>query len=126
MAVYKFVISDRLAGMNEYTAANRRNRYVGNKMKHDAQSLVCKCIREQLNGVVLRIPIEICYNYFEKDKRRDHDNVHAFAAKVIQDALVECGLINNDGWNEITSFCATFEVDRQNPRIEVSLHEVNV
>ena len=37
---YKFVIQGRLDGLNEYTKANRGNRYAGNKMKKDNESKV--------------------------------------------------------------------------------------
>lgn len=33
------------------------------------------------------------YRWFEKDRRRDLDNVSSFGRKVIQDALVECGVL---------------------------------
>lgn len=64
------------------------------------------------------------YRWYEKDKRRDLDNVSSFGRKVIQDALVYTGVIQNDGWKEITGFSDEFYVDKKNPRIEVEIEEV--
>ena len=35
MATYKFEIDKRLMGLNEYTKANRTNKYVGSQAKKD-------------------------------------------------------------------------------------------
>ena len=52
------------------------------------------------------------------------DNVAAFAMKVIQDALVRTGVLENDGWKQIMGFQCEFYVDRDDPRIEVEIVEV--
>ncbi|WP_049917244.1 hypothetical protein [uncultured Megasphaera sp.] len=62
----------------------------------------------------------IKFHWVEKNKRRDKDNI-AFAKKFILDALQEMGILQNDGWSEILGFSDTFDVDKDNPRIEVSL-----
>lgn len=64
------------------------------------------------------------YKWFEKNRRRDLDNVSSFGRKVIQDALVQAHTIQNDGWKEITGFSDEFFVDARNPRIEVEIEEV--
>ena len=40
--------------------------------------------------------------------------------KFIQDALVSCRILENDGWRHIRGFTDVFYVDRHNPRIEVA------
>ena len=62
----------------------------------------------------------IKFHWVEKKTRRDKDNI-AFAKKFILDALQEMGILQNDGWSEILGFSDTFDVDKDNPRIEVSL-----
>lgn len=64
------------------------------------------------------------YRWYEKDRRRDLDNVSSFGRKVIQDALVQTHVLKNDGWKEITGFSDEFFVDADNPRIEVEIEEV--
>lgn len=55
--------------------------------------------------------------------RRDPDNIAA-AVKFIWDGLVEAGVIPNDGWKENGGWSNHFEVDKDNPRIEVVIKEV--
>ena len=64
----------------------------------------------------------IHYLWIEPSRRRDKDNV-AFAKKFIQDALVEGGVLRNDGWAEIEHFTDDFAVDPKNPRVEVTIEE---
>mgnify|MGYP002083607042 FL=1 len=45
--------------------------------------------------------------------------------KMILDGLVVAGVIKNDGWSEIGSINNHFEVDKDNPRVEVVLKETN-
>lgn len=57
--------------------------------------------------------------WVERNKRRDKDNISSFGRKIIQDALHEAEVIENDGWKEIAGFSDKFAVDRRNPRVEV-------
>ena len=61
----------------------------------------------------------------KKNRKRDLDNISAFAHKVIQDGLVQCGLLANDGWKNIVGYSDDFYVDKDNPRIEVTIREVD-
>lgn len=76
----------------------------------------------RLNGLKpIRSRCRIQYTFFEPNRRRDMDNISGFAHKVIQDALVEEGILANDGWSEISGYTDSFEVDKERPRIEVTL-----
>lgn len=121
---YKLIIPGRLAGMNEYTEQNRRNRYAGASMKAKEQERVEWAIKRQLRIEKLQTPIDLSYTYYEPNKRRDKDNISAFAHKVVQDALTSTGLLENDGWAEIGSFRDEFFVSKENPRIEVRIEEI--
>ncbi len=120
---YRFVIPGRLPGLNEYTAANRMSPYKGSKMKKDSESLVLWQLKRQLSGVHIRRPVLLRFTWYEKDRRRDHDNVSSFGRKVIQDALVKSGVLRDDGWDDVIGFTDTFRLDRKNPRIEVTIDE---
>lgn len=116
----RIVIPVRLPGMNEYTKMMRTNAYAGASFKKKWQEKVEFFLtghREDFKDI--KLPIVLNYEYYEANKRRDHDNVSGFAHKIIQDAMVEVGLIPNDGWNEISGYTDTFYVDRDFPRIEV-------
>lgn len=123
---HTLIINGRLPSMNQWVNANRTNPYAGNKMKHDAMEHIQLCIREQLHDLRISSPVLLSYEFYEDSMKRDHDNVYSFAAKVIQDALVRCGVLRNDGWHEIIGFDAVFEVDRIHPRIVVRIHEIEV
>lgn len=129
---YRFFISGTLPNLNDYLQAERqtirhKGKFTtkGNELKQTNQQVVIYAIREQLKGLKIDKPIHITYHFFEPNRKRDLDNISAFAHKVIQDAMVKSGLIANDGWKEIIGFTDVFEVDKENPRIEVILREVS-
>lgn len=118
--IQRFTIHDRLPGMNEYTAQQRNNKYGGAYMKKYAQKSVEAEIRAAKLKHIER-PVYIQYTFYEPNKRRDKDNIAGFAHKVIQDALVACRVLDDDGWNNISGFSDDFHVDKKEPRIEVTL-----
>lgn len=121
---YTFVIDDRLAGLNELITANRTNRYKGAQLKQREQSKVIIAIRRQLRGVHIKRKVKLYYCFTEPNKRRDLDNISGFAHKVIQDALVECRVLDNDGWANIIGYTDSFEVGRP-PKITVTIKEID-
>lgn len=116
----KFTIHDRLPGINEYTAQQRANKYGGNLMKRHAQ----KGIEAEIRAAKLKpikYPVTILYTFYEPNKRRDKDNIAGFAHKVIQDALVSCGILKDDAWDYITGYEDRFGIDKKHPHIDVEL-----
>jgi len=111
-------IPGQLPGLNEYIAAERANRYKAAAMKRDAERVIGLCARSQLRGIHFTAPVTMRYTWYEPNKRRDKDNI-AFARKFIQDALVAAAVLQGDGWACIRGFSDSFEVDRENPRVEV-------
>lgn len=121
MACYRLIIHGRLPGLNEYIDAERRNRYLGAKVKAEAESVIRAEIAAQLRHVRIRQPVRMLYRWFESSRRRDKSNVCAYGRKVIEDALVGAGVLANDGWGEIDGFVDRFFVDGEHPRVEVFL-----
>lgn len=119
-------IPGRLPGLNEYTEACRTNPRAGARMKQDAQDVVMWQILASMRRVKFERPVFLLFTFYEKDRRRDRDNVSSFARKVIQDALVRCGTLPDDGWDEVTGYLDRFEVDKENPRIVVEFIESEV
>lgn len=121
--IQSFEIPGRLPGKNEYTNACRKNRYAGAKMKRDAQNLVGWAIRKAnlkpMSGLV-----DVHFNWIEPNKRRDKDNIRG-ADKFILDALVELAIIKDDGWRYVNDFSDSYDVDKENPRIVVTLEEIS-
>lgn len=121
---YLLEIPGRLDGLNDYINAERTHRQKGAKMKADNEKIVCAAIGQCMKGVKIREPVEMRYIWYEPNMRRDKDNVSSFGRKVIQDALVNAGVLKDDGWGCILGFSDWFEVDKKNPRIEILIMEV--
>lgn len=119
-------IKGRLPGLNEYIAACNAAYAEGNRMKQESVQLVSWYIMSQLRGVHFVNPVFLMFTFYEPNKRRDHDNVSSYARKAIQDALVKCGTIKDDGWGYVTGHMDHFEVDKGNPRIVVEFIEQEV
>lgn len=121
---YKFTILGRLDGLNEYVRACRTNPYKGAKMKKEGEETAIWAIKRELPKVQIEQPVKIHYRFYEPNRRRDFDNISAFAHKVIQDSLVKTGVLKNDSWKEIRGYEDEFYCDKRNPRIEVIIREV--
>lgn len=121
---YKFTIPGRLDGLNEYTAANRTNPQKGGQMKRKSEDAIIYHIRQQLRGVHITVPVLIYYQFYEKDKRRDNDNILSCASKFVQDSLKKAWVIKDDGQKYIPHFYFDTFVDKDNPRIEVIITEL--
>lgn len=121
---YRLAIPGTLPNLNDYIAAERTNRHKGAKMKADSGNVVAAAIRQCLRGVRIEKTVYMEYTWYEPNKRRDKDNVSSFGRKVIQDALVQCGVLKDDGWKYVVGFSDSFEVDNKNPRIEVLIKEI--
>lgn len=128
---YHFTVPGTLPGLNDYLKAERKftrrggtAHSAGNDMKQENQMLICNAIRLQLKHLKIQKPVHISYRFYEPNRRRDLDNIAGVAHKFIQDSLVRCGVLENDGWDQITGFSDAFFVDRHNPRIEITIREV--
>ncbi len=119
---YKLVIQGRLCSLNEYIKAERSNRYKGAKLKKDNERIIVVAIKQQLRNVKINDPVYMNYLWVVPDKRTDRDNI-VFARKFIQDALVNTGILKDDSWKHVIGFSDRFEVDKENPRIEVLIKE---
>lgn len=109
--------------MNEYTDKQRENPYSGAKLKRKWQNFCITSIWA-CGHIHLDCPVAITYRFFEKNRKRDLDNISGFAHKVINDALVNAGTIKDDGWKYIRGYMDEFYIDPKNPRIEVIIREV--
>ena len=114
----KLIIDGRLPNLNDYTKANRTSPVVGNKMKQEQEEYISDFITEQLDGVHFTGAVYLHFLWVEKDRNRDLDNV-CFAKKFILDALKKSDVIKTDGWKGVYGFTDDFDVDANNPRVEV-------
>ena len=122
--IHLLEIKGRLVGLNDYISANRTHKQLGAKMKKMESERIGWHIKQQLNSVKIENPVNIVFYWYEPNKKRDLDNISSMGRKLIQDSLVECGVLKNDGWNEIHSIKDEFYTDKDNPRVVVKLIEV--
>lgn len=85
--------------------------------------LISNAIRLQLKRLRIHNPVFIRYCFYEPNRKRDLDNIAGVAHKFVQDSLVKCGVLENDGWDNIIGFSDQFFLDRINPRIEIVIQE---
>ena len=92
----------------------------GNSMKQrDQRTIMC-----HLPHLKLKPPVSLHYTFYEKNKRRDQDNISGYFHKIFQDSLVCAGMLPGDGWRYVDGMEDRFEVDQKTPRIEVIIrHE---
>lgn len=119
-----FVIKGEFPSLNEYLAACGRNPKQGGKVKRQYMEIAAWEIRSQLKQFHTDKKVILHYYMFEKDMRRDKDNVFCMVSKCVSDALQATKVMNNDGWQNVENFTHDFFVDSMNPRIEVWIEEV--
>ena len=88
-----------------------------------AQEDIQICLLQQARGYRFTGPVSLHFNWVEKNKKRDLDNI-CFAKKFILDALVTAQVITDDSWSYVNGFTDSFDVDPEYPRIEVTIEEI--
>lgn len=116
-----FTIPIRLPGMNEIIDAARTNKFASAAMKKKATA---DCAALLGVTVPFNPPVAVEIEWFEPNSRRDVDNIMA-GQKFILDALVGRGFLPNDGQKEIVALSHRFHRDAQNPRVVVTVYEIN-
>ena len=115
----KFIIKTELPDLNKYINAERTNKFIAANMKKKATESVAWEIKQQkCNKKYVSVFLEIVY--YCKNRRKDPDNV-SYTKKFILDGMQKAGIIPNDGWNNIKGWDETFVIDKENPRIEVTV-----
>ena len=115
--VTKIIIKGELTDLNTYINAERRNRFMGAKIKKENTENVMW----QTKGIkpIVDYPVSVHMTWYVKDKKKDPDNI-TFAKKFILDALVENGILVNDGQKQIQSFTDIILNDKE-PSIHIQI-----
>lgn len=113
------ILYGKLPSLNDYTYACRSHWSKGAKFKKEVEENI---ERQLLQYRFFRINEKVILNYhwIEPNKKRDLDNIMS-AQKFIQDSLVSMGILQNDGWANIGKINHSFSVDKNNPRIEITI-----
>jgi Holliday junction resolvase RusA-like endonuclease len=109
----------RLPGLNEIIAAAKKSPYKYAIMKDRYTS--------EIGWLAKKLPkynrVDITITWYEPNRRRDPDNVSG-GQKFILDGLVRGGAIKDDSQRYINSISHRYELDRENPRVEIEIQEV--
>ncbi|AZO96157.1 RusA family crossover junction endodeoxyribonuclease [Halocella sp. SP3-1] len=116
----KIIIPGEFPSLNEIIKKAKSHHMAYASMKKENTQLV-QMIANRLPNME-RVYLDI--TYYCKNRRKDPDNIAA-AKKFILDGLVAAEVIPNDGWKEIDSWEEKFKVDKNNPRIEINIKEVD-
>lgn len=121
----RIVIPGTFPSLNEYIAANKVRRgswCKGNSMKQSDQ----KRIMYRLPKLRIEHPVILHYFFYCRNRRMDIDNICGYFHKVFQDALVAGGIIPDDGWRYVRGMTDSFEIDSNNPRVEIVIEKYKV
>ena len=116
------IIPGELPDLNQIISASKDHWGSYSSLKKANTQLVAFCTKRDTKRKYNKIDLEI--TWYCKDRRKDKDNIMAGGLKMILDGLVVAGVIQNDGWAHIGSINNHFEVDKDNPRVEVCITEV--
>lgn len=103
-----------------------RTKRVSNAVKSENDQICIWAIRQhrRLRATVIDKPIVIHYKFYWANKKMDRMNIASAFDKSFEDALQKVGVIKNDGWNDVINVTYDFEIDKQNPRVEVIIEEL--
>ena len=95
---------------------------INNKVKVKYKEL----LREQLEGVKIKTPVEITYKVYKARNRIiDKMNFVCVTSKYLLDAITEAGCWTDDNDDFIkTETIMPTELDRENPRVEVFIKSI--
>ena len=116
------VIPGELPDLNQIIAESKNHWGSYSSLKKANTQLVAFCTKRDTKRKYNKIDLEI--TWYCKDRRKDKDNIMA-GTKFILDGLVQAGVIQNDGWANVGDIRHKFDVDKQEPRIEVKITEVS-
>lgn len=112
----------RLPGLNEIIAAAKQGRG-----KCQPYAIMKERYTSEIGWLAKKLPayerVDITITWYEPNRRRDPDNVVG-GTKFIMDGLVAGGAIKDDSQRYVNSILHNFEVDQDNPRIEIEVKEV--
>lgn len=66
-------------------------------------------------------PVTLRFEWVERDRRRDPDNIAAGGRKLVLDGLVKAGVIAGDGWRHVAGWTDTFSIEPRRVGVGVTI-----
>ncbi len=115
-------IPGRLPSLNDIIEAAKKG-----KGKYQPYAIMKERYTSEIGWLAKKLPayerVDITITWHEPNRRRDPDNVVG-GTKFVMDGLVAGGVIKDDSQRYVNSITHQFEVDKENPRIEIEIEEV--
>ena len=94
-------------------------------VSNQVKKAYCQAVEPLIGGLILEPRLALSFTYYKGSCRTsDRSNVLTIQDKFFLDALVEHGCIEDDNDNFIKStYFSGDEIDRKNPRVEVTIVE---
>lgn len=126
---YHVTVKGFKSGLNEILAGrmyDHRTKKYRNSEKSKNDAICAKYIKlsKDLRGVKIDRPVIIHYEFYCENKMHDRMNVASAFIKSFEDALQKCRVLKNDGWDDVLTPTLAFDIDKQKPRVEVTIEEV--
>lgn len=121
----EFTVKQKLPSLNDYINVCRRNKYQAAQFKREVEEVIGWAIKQaQAKGELKPTdrPIIIYFEWHEKTKRRDADNI-ASAKKYILDAMQKFNIIPNDNRKYVKGFHDTI-IDDTYDGVKVTIYEL--
>lgn len=121
MSEVTITIEGQMTDLNSYVSACKLHfSEAGRVAKENRESVFYQSLPYQIKVSDMKRPLYFTFKWYVKNRRIDKDNI-AFAKKFIFDGFQDAGLIENDGWDTIGSWYDELKVDKENPRVEVTI-----
>lgn len=123
----QLIIPGELPSLNQIIdLAKKGNRIYQpyNDVKKQLNIMIMYQCRKQLKGKKFN-KVFLHITWFCKNKKQDKDNI-SVGQKFLFDGMVHAKVIENDGWKNVEGFSHRFEVDKDNPRVEILIEEVGL
>lgn len=100
-----------LPGLNDFSG--KKSRWAYRQAKADWALIISIAIKMAKLKPMKRV--YIWWEWKELSHRRDPSNFTSMGRKFIEDQLVKCGILSDDGWKEITGWEDRWTVDKDKP-----------
>lgn len=116
--IVEYTIYGKMPSLNEVIEETRKLKYAGARMKkkvqNDIEIQLLNQIREDglLDYYPFKKQVDIDITYHEKTRKRDKDNISS-SKKFLFDAMVQVGILKNDGWKWIGDISEKFVLDNK-------------